>query len=155
MNRRLVLRAVVILAVVLALAQLVPVDRSNPTGGAEVAAPPEVRAILKRACYDCHSSETVWPWYSRVAPVSWLIARDVREGRSVVNFSIFTLYPDKRRRRKWKEIPEQIEKREMPPWYYTAVHPEARLSDAEREMLLRWAAEGARLEGSAETPPPR
>jgi cytochrome c551/c552 len=155
MNRRLVRRTLLILVVVLALAQLVPVDRSNPPAGAEVAAPPEVRAILKRACYDCHSSETVWPWYSRVAPVSWLIARDVRQGRSEANFSIFTQYPDKRRQRKWKEITEQIEKREMPPWSYTAVHPEARLSDADRETLLRWAAEGARLEGSAPAPPSR
>jgi len=155
MNRRLVVRALWILAAVLLLAQLVPVDRTNPPGGAEVAAPPEVHAILKRACYDCHSSETVWPWYSRVAPVSWLIARDVREGRNEVNFSIFTQYPEKRRRRKWKEIPEQIEKSEMPPWFYTAVHPEARLSDADRAALLRWAAEGGRLEASADAPPAR
>ena len=155
MNRRLFSRALSILTAAFVLAQLVPVGRANPPGGGDVAAPPEVRAMLKRACYDCHSSETVWPWYSRVAPVSWLIARDVREGRNEVNFSIFTQYPEKRRRRKWKEIPEQIEKSEMPPWFYTAVHPEARLSDADRAALLRWAAEGARLEGSAETPPPR
>jgi len=153
MNRRLVSRALWILVAVLALAQLVPVNRANPPGGADVAAPPEVHAILKRACYDCHSNETVWPWYSYVAPVSWLIARDVREGRGEVNFSIFTQYPDRRRQRKWKEIPEQIEKREMPPWYYTAVHPEARLSEADRATLLQWAAEGARLERSAEAPP--
>jgi hypothetical protein len=155
MKRRLLVRTLLILAVVFALAQLVPVDCSNPTGGADVAAPPEVRSILKRACYDCHSSETVWPWYAYVAPVSWLIARDVQEGRGEVNFSIFAQYPVKRRQRKWKEIPEQLEKREMPPWYYTAVHPEARLSDGEREALLQWAAAGARLEGSAEAPPPR
>jgi cytochrome c551/c552 len=155
MNRRLVVRALWILAAVLVLAQLIPVDRTNPRGGADVAASPEVRAILKRACYDCHSSETVWPWYSRVAPVSWLIVRDVREGRKEVNFSIFTQYPDKRRQRKWKEIPEQIEKGEMPPWLYTAVHPEARLSDADRAALLGWAAEGGRLEASAGAPPAR
>jgi len=155
MNRRLLRRALLVLAAVLVLAQLVPVERGNPPGGGDVAATREVRAILKRACYDCHSSETVWPWYSRVAPVSWLIARDVREGRREVNFSIFTEYTVKRRQRKWKEIPEQIEKNEMPPWFYTAVHPEARLSDAERAALLRWAAEGGRLEGSAEPPPPR
>jgi hypothetical protein len=155
MNRRLVRRTLLILLAVLVLAQLVPVDRANPPGGGDVAAPPEVRAILKRACYDCHSSETVWPWYSRVAPVSWLIARDVREGRREVNFSIFTTYSDKRRKRKWKEIPEQIEKGEMPPWFYTVVHSEARLSDGDRAALLRWAAEGGRLEASAPAPPVR
>jgi hypothetical protein len=155
MNRRFVGRTLLVLAAGLVLAQLVPVDRVNPPGGGDVEAPPEVRAILKRACYDCHSSETVWPWYARVAPVSWLIERDVREGRKEVNFSTFTEYTVQRRQRKWKEIPEQVEKREMPPWFYTAVHPEARLSDADRAALLRWAAEGGRVEASADAPPAR
>lgn len=152
MNRRLILRAVVVLAAALVLAQVVPLDRSNPSGDGEVPASPEVRAILKRACYDCHSNETVWPWYSRVAPFSWLVARDVREGRREVNFSTFTQSPVKRRQRKWMEIPEQVEKGEMPPWFYAALHPEARLSDKDRAALVLWAREGGRREGPAEAP---
>jgi len=147
MNRRLVRRALLAVALALLLAQVVPVDRSNPAVAAEVAAPPQVRAILRRACYDCHSNETVWPWYGRVAPVSWLLARDVREGRKEVNFSVFGQYADKRRQRKWIEIPEQVEKGEMPPWFYAAMHREARLSEADRAVLVRWARESAAREG--------
>ena len=152
-NRKLVRRTLLAAAGVLVLAQLVPVDRSNPPVDSEVPAPPEVRAILKRACYDCHSNETTWPWYSRVAPLSWLVERDVREGRKGVNFSTFGRYADKRRQRKWMEIPEQIEKGEMPPWFYAAIHGEARLSDAERAALVRWARENGTREGRPEPLP--
>lgn len=155
MNRRLVFRALLVLAAALVLAQLVPVDRTNPTGGGEVPAPPEIRTILRRACYDCHSNETVWPWYGHVAPFSWLMQRDVREGRREVNFSTFTQSTVKRRQRKWMEIPEQVEKGEMPPWFYAAVHPEARLSDADRAALVKWAQESGRREGTAEAPASR
>ncbi len=155
MNRRIVMRTVLVLAVVLVLMQFVPVDRTNPPLGGEVPAPAEVRAILKRACYDCHSNETVWPWYGRVAPFDWLMERDVREGRREVNFSTLADAPLKRRQRKWMEIPEQVEKREMPPWFYTAVHPEARLSDADRAALVRWAQENGRRDGPPAPPPAR
>ncbi len=153
MNWKIVRRGILAVGLALVLAQAVPVDRSNPPVQAEVAAPADVRAILRRACYDCHSNETVWPWYGRVAPVSWLLARDVREGRKEVNFSVFGQYAEKRRQRKWVEIPEQIEKGEMPPWFYAAVHPEARLSEADRAALVRWARESAAPAGPGQTPP--
>lgn len=155
MNRRLVFRAVLVLAAALVLLQFVPVSRTNPPGDGEVAAPPEVRAILKRACDDCHSNRTVWPWYSRVAPFSFLLERDVREGRREVNFSTLAGDPLKRRQRKWMEIPEQVQKGEMPPWFYVAVHSEARLSDADRATLIRWAQENGRREGTPEASPAR
>ncbi len=154
MNRRLVRRGLLAVGLVLVLAQLVRVDRSNPPVEGEVEASPEVRAILRRACYDCHSNEVVWPWYGRVAPVSWLLARDVREGRKEVNFSVFGQYPEKRRQRKWTEIPEQVGKGEMPPWFYTAVHREARLSEADRDALVRWARQSAAREGPPQNAPP-
>jgi hypothetical protein len=153
MNRTVVRRALLGLAAVFVLAQFVPVDRSNPPVGSEVAAPPEVRAILRRACYDCHSNETVWPWYGRVAPVSWLLDRDVREGRKEVDFSVFGQYTEKRRNRKWTEIPEQIEKGEMPPWFYVTVHRDARLSEADRAALIRWARESAATPATADVSP--
>jgi hypothetical protein len=155
MNRKIVMRAVLVLAAVLVLMQFVPVDRTNPPLGGEVPAPPEVRAVLKRACYDCHSNETVWPWYGRVAPFDWLMERDVREGRREVNFSTLADAPLKRRQRKWMEIPEQVEKHEMPPWFYTAVHPEARLSDADRAALVQWAQANGRRDGPPAPPQAR
>jgi hypothetical protein len=154
MNRRVVKFGLLAVGLALAIAQLVPVDRSNPPVEGEVAAPPEVRAILRRACYDCHSNEVAWPWYGRVAPVSWLLARDVREGRKEVNFSVFGQYPEKRRQRKWTEIPEQVGKGEMPPWFYTAVHRKARLSEADRDALVRWARASAAREGPPQSAPP-
>jgi Haem-binding domain len=153
MNWKIVKRGLLAAGLALVLAQAVPVDRSNPPVQGEVAAPAEVRAILRRACYDCQSNETVWPWYGHVAPVSWLLARDVREGRKEVNFSVFNQYAEKRRQRKWVEIPEQVEKGEMPPWFYTAVHPEGRLSEADRAALLRWARESAAAAGPTQTSP--
>ena len=146
MNRKVVKRGLLAVGVALLVAQLVSVDRSNPAVQGEVAAPGEVRAVLRRACYDCHSNEVRWPWYGRVAPVSWVLERDVREGRKEVNFSVFGQYSEKRRRRKWTEIPEQVEKGEMPPWLYVAVHPQARLSEADRALLVRWARESAARE---------
>jgi hypothetical protein len=137
------LTAAVLLAAVI---QIVPSHRDNPPVETEVAAPAPVRAVLRRACYDCHSNETAWPWYSRVAPVSWLLGRDVREGRREVNFSTWNRNDAKRQARKWKEIQEQIEKGEMPPWIYTAVHGEARLSDADRQALLDWAAKSSAVQ---------
>ena len=77
-------------------AQLVPVERTNPPVEAEIVAEPEVHALLRRACYDCHSHETVWPWYAWVAPVSWLVAHDVDHAREELDFSRFESYDAKR-----------------------------------------------------------
>ncbi len=127
------------LVVAIVAIQLVPVDRASPPVETEFPAPENVRAVLRRACYDCHSNESVWPWYSRVAPVSWLVARDVREGRKELNFSTWNLYAEKRRARKAKEIQEQVAKGEMPPWFYVAMHREAALSAEDAALLKEWA----------------
>ena len=119
--------------------QFVPVDRTNPLEHGQPAAPAEIQAILRRACYDCHSNETIWPWYSHIAPASLLLARDVKEGRREVNFSTWEKYDTRRKTRKLKEITDELEKGEMPPWYYLPLHPEAKLSAAERALLIKWA----------------
>ncbi len=131
--------ALLALAALLLVAQLVPVDTTNPPVRADVDAPPEVHALLQRACYDCHSNVTVWPWYSRVAPVSWLVAHDVSEGREKLDFSTWDAYSAVRRRKKLRETAAEVAEGEMPPWYYALVHPEARLSAAERDLLRDWA----------------
>jgi cytochrome c551/c552 len=139
--------AAVGLAVALVAVQLVPVTHTNPPVGGDVAAPAEVAALLRRACYDCHSNETVWPWYSRVAPASWLVSHDVEEGREELNFSTWADYSAKRRAKKLKETAEEVSEGEMPPWYYVLLHPEARLDDAERTRLLAWTADAGAAPG--------
>lgn len=140
---KLVRRIALVLGVALVAIQLVPVDRSNPVVETEMPAPDDVRGLLRRACYDCHSNETVWPWYSRIAPVSWLLAFDVREGRKELNYSTWNRYDEKRQAKLVKESWEELAEGEMPPWYYTPLHPEATLSDAERAVLREWAKPGA------------
>lgn len=122
----------------LGLAQLVPVDRDNPPVEAEVAAPSEVSAILRRACWDCHSNETVWGWHTYVAPVSWLAARDVREGREALNFSRWNALDGRRLAKVREELPETVEEGEMPMRLYVLAHPSARLSAADRAKLAAW-----------------
>ena len=124
---------------VLVVVQFVPVPRVNPTERGLPPAPSEVHALLQRACYDCHSNETRWPWYSQVAPMSFLIASDVTEGRRELNFSTWNRYEKRRKTRKLKEIAEQVEKGKMPQWYYVSLHPDAKLSAADRELIIKWA----------------
>ncbi|MCB1032496.1 MAG: heme-binding domain-containing protein [Acidobacteria bacterium] len=126
------------LGVALVAVQFFPVERSNPPVEQDLGAPPEVDAILRRSCYDCHSNETVWPWYSKIAPVSWLVVHDVEEGREEMNFSIWNRYSAKRRAKKVEEIWEEVEEDEMPLRLYTLAHPRTRLSSEEKLLLESW-----------------
>lgn len=137
---RRVARLVAIAALVIAVAiQLVPVDRKNPPVASEIQAPDDVHAILTRACYDCHSNSTKWPWYSYVAPVSWLVAKDVRNGRKAMNFSDWGSYTPHKQESKIQEIWEQVSDDKMPLKIYRPMHPEAKLTDADRAALKSWA----------------
>lgn len=136
---RIVKWAGVTLVGLLVLIQFVPVDRTNPPVEGEVPAPPEVRQVLQRACYDCHSNETNWPWYSRVAPVSWLVVRDVRQGREHLNFSTWNRLSTREQVAALRESWEEVDEGEMPLWFYLPPHPEARLSARDRESLRNWA----------------
>ena len=130
------------LLVILIAIQFIPVDKNNPPERSAAAAPAEVQVLLRRACFDCHSNETVWPWYSHIAPASLLIARDVKNGRKEVNFSTWETFDEKRKARKLKEIAKEVEKGDMPPFYYLPVHPDAKLSPAERDVIVNWAKQG-------------
>jgi Haem-binding domain len=134
-----IVRGSVIFLPLLAAIQFFPVERANPPVESEIAAPAEVKTILRRSCYDCHSNETTWPWYARVAPVSWLIANDVREGRRELNFSVWNKFTGGRRARKFKEIVEQLEQNKMPQWYYIVLHPDAKLSTGDKAIIVDWA----------------
>jgi hypothetical protein len=123
---------------VLLVAQLVPTKRTNPPLQGTLAAPPEIYAILRRTCYDCHSNETRWPWYSRIAPLSWLIVRDVTLGRKEVNFSKWRSYYPATRRRKFERMSPTLREENMPPWSYRLIHPGARFTDADYAAPERW-----------------
>jgi len=141
--------ALVILVIVLAIL-VFAVDRTNPPSKGALEAPPEIEATLRRACYDCHSNWTHWPWYSYVAPVSWLIARDVNLGRKEINFSEWGSYYPATRRRKLEWMGRALGEEKMPPWSYRLMHPGARLTDADRAALERWI-ESTLNPSSAET----
>jgi mono/diheme cytochrome c family protein len=128
--KKLLLAAVILLVVM----QLVPYGRAhtNPPVVAEPAwNAPATRDLAKRACFDCHSNETRWPRYASVAPSSWLVQNDVDGGRTHLNFSEW-----QRTQRHAKDAADEVRNRDMPPWYYSMMHSEARLSDADRAQLV-------------------
>ncbi len=132
MNRRRALQiAVLVLVLAMIGIQFVPVERDNP----RVLEEPRwdsagTRALVVKACFDCHSNETRWPWYSRVAPFSWMVAQHVREGRDALNFSEWPAG-------ELDEAVEEVKTEKMPLWSYTLAHPEARLTAEERAALVR------------------
>lgn len=114
--------------------QLVPYGRSH--GDPTVIREPDwdrpaTRALFFRACKNCHSNETVWPWYSVVAPASWLVQSDVDEGRSHFNVSEWG-----RAKNHGDKAAEMLREGEMPPWFYLPAHPEAQLTETERGELI-------------------
>jgi hypothetical protein len=120
-------------------AQLVPVKRDNPPVTFEVDAPAEVKTILERSCFDCHSNRTRWPWYSRVAPVSWLVARDVHRGRKEMNFTEWPAFDFEEQEHLRGEIVKQVNRGKMPLPIYLVMHGEAILRADDRRRLLAWA----------------
>ena len=141
-------------AVAFALLQFTNPARTNPPVAHDLMAtnppPPEIATMLHAACYDCHSGETRWPWYSRVAPVSWLIASDVNEGRTNLNLSDWPFDKPGRAAKRLEDMSEKIGYGEMPPKKYTAIHADARFTAGQRKELTDWLdAEAARLKSSA------
>jgi hypothetical protein len=132
--------------------QLIRPARTNPVVipshalEAVVPVPPQVESILQRACYDCHSNSTRWPWYSKVAPVSWLVVDDVDSGRREVNFSEWlrrdTKNPTEYTRERFQGICKQVETRNMPLTPYLLVHRAAKLSQRDTETICQWTKTG-------------
>jgi hypothetical protein len=131
---------VLIIVAVLAVSQMIRIEKTNPPVRADATIDPPVKPLLKRGCYNCHSNETVWPWYSNVAPVSWLIASDVKEGRRHLNFSEWVAYPVDVQRNKLMMIADEVGGGSMPPWYYSIMHRNSRLTTEERNRIKDWAA---------------
>ena len=133
------------LAVVLIVIQFYRPERLNPAADpagditAQVPVPPAVRSILERSCFDCHSNRTRWPWYSNVAPASWLVAHDVTEGRERLNFSEWGSYKQGKRVSRLDMMISEVDKGEMPLKNYLLLHGEAALTEADKDTLCAWA----------------
>lgn len=145
-KKKLLLAFIVLLGAI----QLVQPDRSAPpiraeeTLEARYEPPDDVAKLLRGACYDCHSYESRWPWYSRLAPLSWIVAYDVREARKHVNFSTIARESARDQEDLLDECEEMVEKGEMPLEAYAWTHREARLSGADRKRLAEWFKEASR-----------
>lgn len=141
MSKKWVIRILLGFLVLLIGSQFIRSNRrppfANPASSfTALAAPPtDIASVLKTACYDCHSNETNYPWYAQVAPISWWIDNDVKEGRKHLNFSTWGTYSFKKQADIAKEAAEEIEEGNMPDKSYTRMHSEARLSDAQRAQL--------------------
>jgi hypothetical protein len=137
--RKIVRRGAIALLVLFAAIQLKQPDRTNPPVESDLDAPPEVLSILRRSCYDCHSHQTDWPWYSYVAPVSWWLADHVEHARSHLNFSSWPTYDLEEQEHLFGDIREEVGEDKMPLPSYLILHRDARLSPEEKATLLRWA----------------
>ncbi|MCB0473322.1 MAG: heme-binding domain-containing protein [Flavobacteriaceae bacterium] len=133
----------IILLILIGL-QFIPVDKPQVTGNnpndllSVVSVPDTVADILKNSCYDCHSNQTIYPWYSHVAPVSWLVAKDVREGREHVNFSNWQVLELTKKAERLENMIDEIKDGEMPMSIYTAIHQDARLSEEQQKLIIDW-----------------
>ena len=137
----LVRRIVGATAILLLAAQLVPVSRSNPPSKLEIAAPPEIQALLEHSCYDCHSNRTRWPWYAYVAPVSWWVVDHVEEARGDLNLTEWPAMDFEQQQFYLGEMKKEIEQHRMPLPSYLRVHWSARLSDKQRAAIIVWIDE--------------
>ena len=142
---RKILKIIVVLSVVLFVGiQFMRPSRTNPpivngeTLEDSTEVPINVNEILKRSCKDCHSNETVFPWYSNVAPISWSVVDHVRVARSELNFSIWNTYSMSRKKRKLQEVCEEVKERHMPHNQYLWLHWNAALTDDEIRILCDW-----------------
>ncbi|HEY6437566.1 MAG TPA: heme-binding domain-containing protein, partial [Ignavibacteriaceae bacterium] len=131
-------KILIAVAIIVVGIQFIPVDRTNPPVTQEIDAPSNVLSILKTSCYDCHSNETEWPWYSYVAPVSFLVVSDVHNGRKRVNFSEWDKYDDKKREKKMDAMLEDVEEGKMPLPKYLITHPDAELNSEKIRAIKDW-----------------
>lgn len=133
--------------VVFALIQFVPIDRANRPIDHKVNfvdaknTPEKIRALIKGACYDCHSNETVYPKYSYIAPISWSIKSHINEGREHINFSIWQTYNSDLKKSMLKSVIPTLKSKTMPMPGYIVYHKDANLSDAERKLLVNYFEE--------------
>jgi len=124
---------------ILLLMQVIQVEKTNPIveKTLEIKAPENIMKMFKNACYDCHSNETIWPWYSSIAPASWIIKGHVEDGRRSLDFTKWELYNEEEKLKKLKEIYRTVYA-SMPLVNYIKLHKEADLSKEQRELIREW-----------------
>ncbi len=105
-----------------------------------VPVPDSVKQVLIKACYDCHSNNTRYPWYSYVQPIGWFLAGHIKEGKNFLNFSEFGSYTERKQMSRFDGIANNVRDDEMPLKSYTLIHRDARLAEKEKELLINWAA---------------
>lgn len=133
-----------VILVILVAIQFVPVNREVPPGDKNndflvvTQAPEDVQMRMRNACYDCHSNETRWPWYSHIAPVSFVIAKHVADGKDHLNFSDWAIYDQKDYPDILKHMKKELEKGEMPLAGYALIHTDAKMTDERKELILNW-----------------
>ena len=138
-------RILLALAAIAVGIQFAQPDRTNPPSDpagsfeAVVRPSPRAAAIIQRACQDCHSNQTVWPWYSRVAPMSWLVADDVKEGRAKLNLSEWNRLSPEMSQRRMLAICKEVKEGEMPLWQYRAIHADSKLTASDVSALCALA----------------
>ena len=135
-----------------------PPENSSHTLGANAQVPSDVQQIISRSCNDCHSNNSVWPWYSNVAPSSWLVASDVSDGRRHLNFSEWSSYTTVQQQRKLSQICQEVSDGGMPLRQYTWIHRKTPLDQQQRDAVCQWTkAEQARIftKTGVAVPPPR
>ena len=137
-------KILVSLLILLLVAQFFRIDKTNLEINLAkdfvtiTSAPVEVQTILQTSCYDCHSNNVVYPWYSNIAPFSWWLKHHVNEGRSHLNFSEWGNYTAKKANHKLEECVEMVEEDKMPMNSYTIMHSNAKLNDAQKKLLINW-----------------
>ena len=145
---------IAIVAAVIIL-QFFRIDKSNPpvvqseTLEATTAVPPDISLIIGRSCNDCHSNQTIYPWYSNVQPMAWMLKSHIDDGRRNMNFSLWATYAPKRQSKKFEQICDEVASKEMPLPSYLWIHRDAVLSDTEATALCDWAKkEQARVDAA-------
>ena len=124
--------------------QFFPIDKTNPITNEGMDflkiknTPEPIAKLIRNSCYDCHSNETKYPFYSNIQPVAWLLKNHIDEGRKELNFSTFATYEPKRQAQKLEEAAEYIEQKKMPLESYTLGHSDAKLSDEQRKQLVNY-----------------
>jgi len=143
-------KIVIGLVVILALAQVIRPERNLGTVdgpnfiGHKYPIPAATAQVLERACYDCHTNHTDYPWYANVQPVAWWITRHVNDGKRHLNFSEFATYKAKRAHKKLEETAGEIKEGDMPLSSYTLIHTNARLTPEEKKLIIDWAEAAAK-----------
>jgi len=128
----------IIIVVIIAI-QIIPTNRENPPVTADFDGPAEVKEIFKTSCYDCHSNETKWQWYHKVAPTSWLVAYNVKEGREEFNFSNWQNISRSEILELRKKIWEEVKEGKMPMKIHTIIHRDAVLTKEQKELIKDWS----------------